>query len=115
MAFKYTMTAEPYYKLEKTQIYDRKTKKHQKVLKKVIAGYYPIYKRKLGEIEIWSVKAPHLQKSVEEAKAFAKERLTRLLTKGSWVKVKHTEDEKMVEVYSTMLNPETGQVERRKY
>lgn len=115
MAFKYTMTAEPYYKLEKTQIYDRKTKKHQKVLKKVIAGYYPIYKRKLGEIEIWSVKAPHLQKTEAEAKAFAKERLTRLLTKGGWVKVKHTEDEKMVEVYSTMLNPETGQVERRKY
>lgn len=115
MAFKYVMTAEPHIKYLKTTKFNKKTKRYEKDVQQTISGYYPIYKRKLGEIEIWCVKAPHLQKSIEEAKAFAKERLTRLLTKGGWVKLKHKKEEKMVQVYSTMINPETGQVERRAY
>lgn len=105
MTFKYTMTAEPYFKL---------VKKGSKSIKQ-LAGFYPIYKKKLGEIQIWRVKASQLQKTEAEAKAFAKERLTSLLTKGGRVKFKHAKHEKMVQVYATRLNPETGQIERRCY
>ena len=113
--FKYTMTAEPVFKKVKAQIFNKKTKRQETKLTKTLRGYYPVYRKKLGEIVIWSNTIFQLCKTEAEAKALAKEKLTQMLTKGSKPKTKLKGNDVMVQVYSTILNKKTGQIMRIKY